>query len=186
MFDFLRQPKLIIASLMIAIGLVFGFSVWTPSTGGVILDRLSSLEDTRALLASMTAAQKNSHFWMTLLLDYAFPLAYGAFFAGLALQFPGRIGMALAVPAFLVFGADVIENMVQLLALKGVDGLLFTKEFLTPAKFFFFNVAAAIALTSLIWFGLSFAYAKFRSPRPDSSSLSDMFEDPADAGTAGG
>ncbi len=166
MLNFLRRPKVIIANLIVAIALIFGFLAWSPSVGGVILDRLSSVDDTRALLASMTAAQKNSHFWMTLLLDYAFPLTYGAFFAGLALRFPGRIGMVLAVPALLVFGADVSENMVQLLALKGVDGLLFTKEFLTPAKFFLFNIAAVIALSSLIWLGVSFAYAKLRNLQP--------------------
>lgn len=163
MLDFLRRPVVIFLSLIIAILLIFGLVAWTPSTGGVSLDRLSLVSDTTALLSSMTAAQKNSHFWMTLLLDYAFPLTYGAFFAGLALRLPGRVGVVLAIPAFLVFGADVIENTVQLLALKGVDGLLFTKEWLTPAKFFLFDVAAAIALASALWFGLNRAYDKFRS-----------------------
>ncbi len=132
---------------------------WTPSVGGVILDSLASVEDTSALLFSMSAAQKSSHFWMTLLLDYAFPVAYGAFFAGLALQFRGWVGIILAVPAALVFGADVVENTVQLLALQGFDGLLFAKAYLTPAKFFLFNVAALIAVLSLVWHG----FGKIRS-----------------------
>lgn len=151
MFNVLRKPMVIVGSFVITIGLVFAFQAWMPSVGGEILDQTASLEESTALLASMTDDQKTSHFWMTLLLDYLFPTAYGAFFAGMALRFPGRLGILLAIPAFLVFGADVVENTVQLLALKGNDGLLVTKEFLTPAKFMLFNIAGVIALASLVW-----------------------------------
>ncbi len=99
----------------------------------------------------MTQDQKDSHFWMTLLLDYAFPIAYGAFFAGLALQFPGRVGVALAIPALLVIIADFAENTVQLVALSGNDAMIFAKEVLTPAKSLFFLIAGVIAITSLVW-----------------------------------
>tara|TARA_R110002074_G_C12243227_1_gene639484 strand:+ start:179 stop:682 length:504 start_codon:yes stop_codon:yes gene_type:complete len=162
MLGLLRRPAVIILSFLVAIALVFGFQAWTPLVGGEILDRVASVEATTALLSSMTEAQKDSHFWMTLLLDYAFPVAYGAFFAGLALRFPGRFGVALAIPAFLVFGFDVAENTVQLIALTGEHGLLFLKALLTPAKFFTFNVAAVIALMSLIWLGFKAARSRLR------------------------
>lgn len=166
MFDFLRRPVIIILSLAVAVALVFGFQAWLPSVGGEILDRVESVSDSTALLSSMTDAQKDSHFWMTLLLDYAFPLAYGAFFAGLALRFPGKLGVVLAIPAFLVFGADVTENTVQLVALKGDLSLLHTKEFLTPAKFLLFNVAALVALASLLWWGFKAVRSRLTSQAP--------------------
>lgn len=151
MLDFLRRPVVIMVSFLATIALVFGFMAWQEALGTEILDRLASVDETTALLGGMTDAQKSSHFWMTLVLDYAFPVTYGSFFAGLALRFPGKTGLVLAVPAFLVFGADVVENTVQLAALKGIEGPLVAKEFLTPAKFLLFNAAALIALASVVW-----------------------------------
>lgn len=103
------------------------------------------------LLNSMTDAQKSSHFKMTLMLDILFPLSFGAFFAGLALRFPKRLGLILAVPACLVVGFDLVENTIQLISLKGNFGLMGVKSFVTPTKFFLFNVAFLIAVASLIW-----------------------------------
>ncbi len=151
MIDLLKRPRTIILSLVATMALAAAFQAWIPSVGGEILDRLSTLDETSALLASMTADQKDSHFWMTLVLDYAFPVAYSAFFAGLALQFGGRLGLMLALPAALVLPLDIIENTIQLFALKGSDGLLYLKAFLTPAKFQLFYLATIIALISLIW-----------------------------------
>lgn len=167
MLNTLRRPWVIITSFVVAIALVFAFQAWTPSVGGELLDRTASVEDSMSLLAAMTDEQKSSHFWMTLSLDYLFPLAYGAFFAGLALKFPGRMGIALAIPAFLVFGVDLAENTIQLLALKGHHDLLVAKEVLTPTKFFLFNIAALIALMSLAW--LAFKTIRSRLKRADAN-----------------
>ena len=46
----------------------------------------------REIVAGMTEAQRNAHFWVTVLLDTAYPLAYGGFFAAMALRFFGRFG----------------------------------------------------------------------------------------------
>ncbi|GHA93906.1 hypothetical protein GCM10009069_16260 [Algimonas arctica] len=159
MLETLRKPWVIIASFVVAIALVFAFQAWIPFVGGDILDQAASVDDQMTVLTAMSEDQKSSHFWMTLLLDYLFPLAYGSFFAGLALKFPNRIGVMLAIPAFLVFGADLVENTIQLMALKGNYSLLGVKAFLTPAKYFLFNVAALIGLMSLVWL----AYKAVRS-----------------------
>lgn len=162
MLDFMRRPKVIFISLIIGLICIASFQAWRPYLGGEILDRVATLEDTTALLLSMTDAQKNSHFWMTLLVDYIFPFAYLFFFGGLALKFPGRLGVFLTIPAFFAFGTDIVENTVQLFALKGFDTLLVSKEFLTPTKFFFFNTAIYIAIASLVWIGSKMIYSRFK------------------------
>lgn len=68
----------------LTLALMAGFVLWTPSVGGVGLDSLAAVDDVQTLLASMSSAQKNSHFWMTLLLDMLFPLAYAAYFNSLS------------------------------------------------------------------------------------------------------
>lgn len=162
MLEFLRRPVIIIICLVAAVALVFGFQAWIPSVGGSILDQVSTVDESAALLSSMSYVQKNSHFWMTLSLDYVFPITYGTVFAGLALRFPRRLGVALAIPAFLVVGADVLENTLQLMILKGHDGLLVTKSYVTPAKFFLFNVAAVVAGVSLIRLGFKTVYKRLK------------------------
>ncbi|PCJ22941.1 MAG: hypothetical protein COA96_12995 [SAR86 cluster bacterium] len=131
--------------------LMAGFAYWSPSIGGTGLDSVGPVSDVQALLASMTSEQKQSHFWMTLLLDMLFPLAYGGLFAGLALKHARRYGVLLAIPAIIVIPVDIVENIIQLLALKGSTGLLTLKSLLTPTKFFLFYTAAVIALGSLIF-----------------------------------
>lgn len=149
MLDILRRPVVIVASMIVAVALVFGFQAWAPSVGGVFLDSITSVEDATALLAGMTPDQKESHLRATLLLDLAFPIACGAFLAGLALHFPGRLGVALAMPAFLAIAADLAENAIQGMALRGNTDLLYAKALLTPAKFCLFGIAGVIALAAL-------------------------------------
>lgn len=165
MLDTLRKPWIIAASFVVAIALVFAFQAWITSLGGTSLDRAASVEEQMALLTSMTDGQKNSHFQMTLMLDILFPLSSGAFFAGLALNFPKSLGVLLAIPAFLFVGFDLTENTIQLMALKGNYGLLSVKAFVTPAKFFLFYVAALIALASLTWLAFQTIRSRFKNGR---------------------
>lgn len=137
---------------------VYGFSLWGPSAGGVLLDTLATEVDVQAQLDVMSVEEKNSHFWMTLILDMIFPLVYGGFFAGVALKFFEGKAAWLAVPAFLVAVIDIVENTIQLFLLQDVGGLIALKPLLTPAKFTMFNVAAVIAVVALV-FGL---YRRFR------------------------
>jgi hypothetical protein len=110
----------------------------------------ASAVQAREILAGMTAEQRDVHFWVTVLLDTAYPLAYGGFLAGMALRFFGSFGKAAAVPAFATIIVDLTENTVQALALKGSVDVLDAKEWLTPLKFGLFFLAAAIALVALI------------------------------------
>jgi len=130
--------------------LMAGFVLWTPSVGGVGLDGISSVAEIESLLAGMSESEKDSHFWMTLLLDMLFPLAYGGLFAGICLKHAGRYARYLVLPALVVIPVDMLENIIQLLALKDNVSFLELKALLTPTKFFLFYVAAAIASASLL------------------------------------
>ncbi len=97
----------------------------------------------------MNASQKTAHFWVTVLLDTAYPLAYGGFLAGMALRFFGRFGKLAAAPALAVIVLDLTENMVQALGLTGTADVLAAKDWLTPLKFMLIWPAGLIALVAL-------------------------------------
>ena len=150
MTDFLKRTPVIWTLFVLMIVIGAGFGVFNKAVGGTFLDVTASAEQAREIVAGMTAEQRDVHFWVTVLLDTAYPLAYGGFLAGMALRFFGSYGKAAAVPAFATIIVDLTENMVQALALKGSADVLDAKEWLTPLKFGLFFLAAAIALVALI------------------------------------
>ncbi|MAB10453.1 hypothetical protein [Hyphomonas sp.] len=150
MTDFLKRTSVIWTLFVLMIVIGAGFGVFNKAVGGTFLDMTASAVQAREILAGMTAEQRDVHFWVTVLLDTAYPLAYGGFLAGMALRFFGSYGKAAAVPAFATIIVDLTENMVQALALKGSADVLDAKEWLTPLKFGLFFLAAAIALVALI------------------------------------
>ncbi len=149
MINILRKARVLWSLFLATVVIFLAFRFWIPQLGGIILDSVATVEDTRRLLSGMSAAQKDSHFMMTLLLDMIFPFAYGGLFAGLALRLNGKIGYWLAIPAFLVIPIDLAENTIQLLALSGHDDWLALKAILTPIKFVLFPLAGILALGSL-------------------------------------
>ena len=83
---------------------------------------------------------------MTGTLDVAYPLAYGALFLGATLRFfPGR-GPVLTIPILIGVPADVLEGLVQILALAGWADWLVAKAVLTPVKGGAFVYGAGMAL----------------------------------------
>lgn len=134
--------------LMVICGAGFGF--FAPAVGGQFLDMLSRPDELRATLAAMTPEQKSAHFWITVLLDTAFPLAFGLLFAGLAWRFFGKYGPLAAIPGFAVLIVDLTENTIQALALSGAADVLDAKAWVTPLKMGLFYLAAVIALVALV------------------------------------
>ncbi|WP_430404019.1 hypothetical protein [Hyphomonas sp.] len=128
----------------------FGFGIFNGAVGGTYLDMITQGEHARSLVASLSDAQRCAHFWVTVLLDTAYPLAYGGFFAAMALRFWGRFGRLAALPAIATIIVDLTENTVQALALSGAADVLDAKDWLTPLKFGLFCLAAAIALIALV------------------------------------
>ena len=144
-----RTPTL--CALFILQALIFlGFGPFVDGVGGSYLDTVMTGEESRTVIAAMSSGQRWTHFWVTLLVDTAYPFAYGAFFAGMALKFFGRFRVLAALPAFAAVIVDLTENMVQLLALSGAADVLDAKDWLTPLKFGLFGVAGVIAVIGFI------------------------------------
>ncbi|MCU0733724.1 MAG: hypothetical protein MUE84_19350 [Hyphomonas sp.] len=140
-----RTPVLwILFVLTIVIGA--GFGVFAPAVGGQFLDMVSAPAETRAVYEAMTPEQRSKHFWLTVLLDTAFPLSFGLFFAGMAWRFFGKWGPLAAIPGFAVLIVDLTENTLQAITLFGAAYVLEPKAWVSPLKMNLFYLAALIAL----------------------------------------
>lgn len=126
-----------------------GFTLFQPGVGGQYLDMISDPAELRAVLAAMTPEQRSAHFWVTVLIDTCFPIAFGLLFAGLGWRFFGRFGTLAALPGLAVLGVDLTENTIQVLALSGAADVLDAKAWVTPLKMNLFYLAAIIALIAV-------------------------------------
>jgi hypothetical protein len=113
---------------------------------GGLLDLQLTGAAARELLARYTPYQRDVHAHATLLYDGLYPLAYGAFFAGLAIRTGGARARWVAWAMLGGMAADYAENGVQLLAMTGRIDLLGAKSVLTPVKFALVGVAVAASL----------------------------------------
>lgn len=150
MIAFLKRTPVIWALFVAQLLIGLGFGLFSGAVGGTLLDTITQGDQARSLVASLTEAQRFAHFWVTVLLDTAYPLAYGGFFAAMALRFFGKFGRLAALPALATIIVDLTENTVQALALSGAADVLDAKDWLTPLKFGLFFFAAAIALVALV------------------------------------
>lgn len=148
--QFLTRAPVLWALFALMIVAAAGFQIFGPAVGGAYLDLVSEPGEVRALFASLTPDQKTAHFWVTVIIDTAFPLSFGLLFAGMALRFFGKWGKLASLPAFAVLIFDLTENTVQALALAGVADALDTKAWITPLKFGLFWLAATIALIAAL------------------------------------
>lgn len=140
---------LLFLGLMIIIG--FFLSVQAPSmVGGGLLDRAMNGDEATTLINSMTADQKSAHFWITVIADTAYPIAYGGFMIGAIWRFGGRIRKWFVLPALAAPIVDLMENTMQAIALAGTETVLQTKTYLTPLKFSLAFSALAIVLICLV------------------------------------
>ncbi|WP_291077717.1 hypothetical protein [Hyphomonas sp.] len=146
---FLARTPVIWISFVAMLVIGAGFGLCRPVVGGAFLDMTSDPDTARTIIAAMTGAQRTAHAWVTVLLDTAYPLAYGGFLGGLALRFFGRFGPYAALPALGVVIVDLTENLVQVLALADWADALDAKAWLTPLKFGLFFLAAGIAILAL-------------------------------------
>lgn len=150
MTDFLTRPLTLWVLFFTTIIISFTLSLISPYIGETVIDMVADPQAVSALIANMSDQQKQLQLWTTLLLDTAYPLAYGAFFIGMALSYFGRWKRWLALPGLAAVVADLAENAVQVLALVGVEELLWLKALLTPAKFYLILLAAVIAVSGLV------------------------------------
>ncbi|MEM6899509.1 MAG: hypothetical protein AAF583_07055 [Pseudomonadota bacterium] len=134
---------------LLYLSLTIGFGIVIYLFDLHIIDEISDPERVLAVVSGFSPDQRHAHFWMTLVLDMPYPLAYGAFYIGLALRFFGRLGPLLALPALITIPADLIENTVQLFILGGHEQLVWIKQYATPVKLAGFIPASILALVAL-------------------------------------
>ena len=149
MVQFLTSGRTIVWSGLSFLGLTLAFALWIQVYDLHIIDEVSDPDQIRAIVTAMTPEQRSAHWWMTLVLDYAYPIAYGIFFAGLALRYFGKAGFWLAIPTIICVPADMVENTMQLFILSGNESVLWVKAIATPIKLATFVVGAVIALVGL-------------------------------------
>lgn len=125
----------VLAISFAAMVLLAGLLRQTGEAVGGMLDLTMTGASARALLVQLSPWQRDVHAHATLIYDGLYPLAYGAFFAGLAIRLGGRSARWIAFVMLAGMLADYAENIVQLLALSGRGDLLGAKTVLTPVKF---------------------------------------------------
>ncbi|MFC3308088.1 hypothetical protein [Blastomonas aquatica] len=138
----------VLAISFAAMVLLAGLLRQTGEAIGGLLDLTMTDASARALLAQYSPWQRDVHAHATLIYDGLYPLAYGAFFAGLAIRLGGGSARWVAFVMLAGMLTDYAENIVQLLALSGRGDLLGTKTVLTPLKFAL--TGAAILSTLMI------------------------------------
>lgn len=136
---------LLLVQVLIWIGFVSVMTVYDF----VLMDEMWEPDAIRSYLAELSAQQKRAHVWTTATLDVLYPLAYGAFYAGLALRFLPRLGGLLVLPAIAVIPVDLAEGVVQVMALNGDAAIVNHKAWITPLKLVLFGLASLIALAGL-------------------------------------
>lgn len=151
LLDRLAKTPVIVLSGIAMLFVGFGFGVLGPMVGGVLLDELPTAAAAATRIAELTPEQRDMHFWTTVLLDSAYPLAYGAFAIGLLARLGREWRHWTVIPAAVAVVADFLENTVQAMALAGNDTLLFAKDVLTPAKFGGLLIALALIIGLAIW-----------------------------------
>jgi hypothetical protein len=146
MFRQLREGRVLLVALMATVVLTALFPVVAGHFGLTLLDAIADPTEARALIEGLTREQRQAHAWITGTLDVAYPLAYGALFLGAMLRFFPRQGPLLAIPVLIGVPADLLEGLVQILALTGQADWLAAKAVLTPVKGGAFVYGAVLAL----------------------------------------
>jgi len=158
--DNLSSTRAITISFILMVLCGLGFGVFSGATGGVLLDQEMTEASTRAALAGMSAAEKTSHFWITVLLDSAYPICYGAFFIGVIARLAGDHRVWAIWPNIIGVGCDYVENTVQAMALSGSTDWLWLKDIVAPTKM----AALAVGLLLIIGFGLRVLMTRKKTP----------------------
>ena len=112
----------------------------------IFIDAVSSPQQARAIVSEMTAEQRAAHAWITGTVDAAYPLAYGCLFAGVALRFFPVAGIYLALLPLAAIPVDLLEGVIQILALTATADVLGLKAVVTPLKFALFLCGFVTAL----------------------------------------
>lgn len=137
--------SLFVAAVLVSVTFPLVASYWQLT----LLDGISSPAEARAVIEAFTPQQREAHAWITATLDVAYPLTYGCFFAGSALRVFKGYGRLLALPGLLAIPTDLVEGLVQVLALTDTADWLSLKSIVTPAKTALF--VSGIVVSAVAW-----------------------------------
>ncbi|MEM1228912.1 MAG: hypothetical protein AAGI15_00115 [Pseudomonadota bacterium] len=132
--SFLARPSVLWIAFVSTVLLTGAFAVASAHWGIAFIDALSDPSQVREAIAGFTPEQRVTHAWITGTLDVAYPLAYGALFVGSAYAFYGRMGPYLAAVLAVAVPTDLLEGVVQILALTNTVDWVDAKALLTPLK----------------------------------------------------
>ncbi|MEL6569469.1 MAG: hypothetical protein AAFQ22_13715 [Pseudomonadota bacterium] len=121
---------------------------FVPGTGGTLLDFTLTGEAAQEALMVLKGRPNavGIHIYLSAGVDMIYPLAYGAFVAGICFRYGAPRGWLLALPILGAAGFDIAENLVQVWALTGDAGVLVAKPFVTLPKFVLAATGSLIAL----------------------------------------
>ena len=152
MIRILAQTRSLWIAFICTIVMTMLFPVASSIWGISFIDAISDPSAVRLAIADMTPDQRVVHAWITATLDVAYPLAYGALFAGSAYAFFERFGRYLAIGLLVVVPTDLLEGVVQVLALTETADLIDAKVVLTPLKTVLFLLGLACTLLGwVLW-----------------------------------
>lgn len=138
-----------IATILLTIAFQAAIFIWDLR----LLDAISDPSKARRAISTMSSAQCIIHAWITATLDVAYPIAYGALFIGSGYKFYGKFGWLVASPMLVLVPIDLIEGVVQVLALTEVVDWIDAKAYLTPIKTILFLLGILTTVFGwIIWF----------------------------------
>jgi hypothetical protein len=148
----LSETRTLWFSFVLMMVIALAFQIISQQFGLTLLDGIVDPGEARELLATISDSHRTLHLWVTTTLDVAYPAAYGAFFAGTALRFFPRLGIWLMAPVAALVAIDLLEGIVQVVALLEFKDWLNTKAVLTSTKFLLVNYCLLLTLSAwLIW-----------------------------------
>ena len=142
----LADTKILWISFVATILCTVAFQVLVHQFDLALLDALSDSTEIQAAIAGMSEQQRLIHAWMTGTLDVAYPIVYGSFFIGSAYTFFPSKGFLLSLPALICIPVDLIEGVIQILALVGFADWTQLKELLTPLKKLLFVTSSLLTI----------------------------------------
>lgn len=152
LFEKLAQPPVLWASLALTIICTAAFQLLAAHFSLSYLDAMTDPDQSREAIAAMSASQRAVHAWITGTLDVAYPAVYGALFAGSAYRFFPRFARYLVAPIIVLVAIDLVEGLVQILALTEVKDWLDAKAVLTTAKLALFYYGLLMTVSGwVVW-----------------------------------
>ncbi|NRB38914.1 MAG: hypothetical protein HRU20_10680 [Pseudomonadales bacterium] len=146
----ISTPRNLLITLTATVILTLVFPALAFLLDLTFIDTISDADQVREIIAAMTTPQRTAHAWITGTIDVLYPLAYGLLFAGAAIKYFPRLGCYLALPALLAIPVDLIEGLIQVLALTATTDWLSVKAIITPLKTTLFLTGLFIALAGLM------------------------------------